>query len=66
MLVQPQDGKTGELLEKVRGVLAKYRGIPFHALLAKLNAVIRGWADILTVRRSSQLLRTSEINDDET
>nr|WP_291825324.1 group II intron maturase-specific domain-containing protein [Marinobacter sp.] len=66
LLVQPQDGKTGELLEKVRGVLAKYRGIPFHALLAKLNAVIRGWADILTVRRSSQLLRTSEINDDET
>jgi RNA-directed DNA polymerase len=44
LLVQPQDGKTGELLEKVRGVLAKYRGIPFHALLAKLNAVIRGWA----------------------
>ncbi|WP_341580834.1 reverse transcriptase N-terminal domain-containing protein [Marinobacter metalliresistant] len=44
LLVQPQDGKTRELLEKVRGVLKKYRGIPFHALLAKLNAVIRGWA----------------------
>lgn len=44
LLIQPQDGKTRELLEKVREVLNTYRGIPFHALLAKLNAVIRGWA----------------------
>jgi RNA-directed DNA polymerase len=44
LLIQPEDGKTGEVLAKVRGVLKKYRGIPFHALLAKLNAVIRGWA----------------------
>lgn len=44
LLIQPEDGKTGEVLAKVRGVLSKYRGIPFHALLAKLNAVIRGWA----------------------
>lgn len=44
LLIQPEDGKTREVLEKVRGVLARYRGIPFHALLAKLNAVIRGWA----------------------
>lgn len=44
LLIQPEDGKTRAVLEKVRGVLKQYRGIPFHALLGKLNAVIRGWA----------------------
>ncbi len=44
LLVQPKGGKTAELVSKVRDLLNTFRGIPFHALLAKLNAVIRGWA----------------------
>jgi len=44
LLIQPKDGKTAELVSKVREVLNTFRGIPFHALLAKLNSVIRGWA----------------------
>ncbi len=44
LLVKPKDGKTSILIDKVRELLLQYRGIPFYALLSKLNAVIRGWA----------------------
>ncbi len=44
LLIQPRDGKTKELVDKVRNLLNTFRGIPFYALLSKLNAVIRGWA----------------------
>lgn len=44
LLIQPRDGKTSELMIKVRDLLSTHRGIPFHALLAKLNSIVRGWA----------------------
>ncbi len=44
LFIRPKDGKTRALLEKVRNLLAKHRGVPFHVMLMKLNSVIRGWA----------------------
>lgn len=44
LLITPQKDKPQHLLKKIRVLLQQYRGIPFYALLAKLNAVIRGWA----------------------
>lgn len=44
LLIQPADGKTQDLLDKVRAFLESHRGIPFHVMLLKLNRIVRGWA----------------------
>lgn len=44
LLIQPEDGKTRDLLEKVKAFLNRHHGIPFSVMLIKLNRIIRGWA----------------------
>jgi RNA-directed DNA polymerase len=44
LLVKPAKGKAGELRQKVKALLKKYRGVSFHVMLIKLNQVLRGWA----------------------
>ena len=44
LLIQPEEGKTHELLGKIKHFLKSHRGIPFHVMLLKLNRLIRGWA----------------------
>ncbi len=44
LLIKPEDGKTRELLNKVRVFLDGHHGISFHVMLIKLNQIIRGWA----------------------
>lgn len=44
LLIQPADGKSRELLDKVKACLQRYRGAPFHVLLLRLNSLVRGWA----------------------
>lgn len=44
LLIQPEDGKTRALLNKVKDFLDRHRGIPFHVMLSKLNRIVRGWA----------------------
>jgi RNA-directed DNA polymerase len=44
LLIKPEDGKTRELLGRVRAFMEKHRGISFHVMLLKLNRIIRGWA----------------------
>ncbi len=44
LLIKPEDGKTRELLGRVREFMEKHRGISFHVMLLKLNRIIRGWA----------------------
>ena len=44
LLVKPIKSKAGELRQKVKALLDKYRGVSFHVMLIKLNQVLRGWA----------------------
>jgi len=44
LLIKPEDGKTRELLNKVREFLNSHHGISFHVMLIKLNQILRGWA----------------------
>ena len=44
LLIKPQDGKAGALLEKARILMEELHGLPFHVMLLKLNRVLRGWA----------------------
>ena len=44
LLVKPIESKAGELRQKVKALLEKYRGVSFHVMLIKLNQVLRGWA----------------------
>lgn len=44
LLIQPQKGKTNELVTKVSSLLTQYRGQAFHVVLTKINQIIRGWA----------------------
>ena len=44
LLIQPEDGKTHALLNKVKDFLNRHSGIPFHVMLSKLNRIVRGWA----------------------
>jgi len=44
LLIQPEEGKTRELLGRVRDFMGSHRGIAFHVMLLKLNRIIRGWA----------------------
>jgi RNA-directed DNA polymerase len=37
LLIKPEDGKTRELLGRVREFMEKHRGISFHVMLLKLN-----------------------------
>lgn len=44
LLIKPARKKTPQLLSKVRILLKACHGIPFYAMLSKLNSVLRGWA----------------------
>ena len=44
LLIQPEDGKTKGLLDKIKLFLQGHHGISFHVMLIKLNRIIRGWA----------------------
>jgi len=41
--VTPERSKEPALLKKVKALLKKFSGVPFHVMLAKLNSVLRGW-----------------------
>jgi len=43
-LIRPADGKSCDLVQKARELLKQYRGVSFHVMLIKLNALLRGWA----------------------
>lgn len=43
LLIKPARKKTPQLLAKVRELLKACHGIPFYAMLSKLNSVLRGW-----------------------
>lgn len=44
LIIKPAKQKTPQLLERIRKLLAQCHGIPFYAMLSKLNSVLRGWA----------------------
>lgn len=44
LLIKPSRKKTPLLLDKVRELLKACHGIPFYAMLSKLNSLLRGWA----------------------
>jgi len=44
LIIKPVKKKTSQLLDKVRQCLTQSHGIPFYAMLSKLNTVLRGWA----------------------
>ena len=44
LIIKPAKQKTPKLLSRIRSLLAQCHGIPFYAMLSKLNSVLRGWA----------------------
>ena len=44
LIIKPSKKKTPQLFTKIRECLNQCHGIPFYAMLCKLNRVIRGWA----------------------
>ncbi len=44
LIIKPAKQKTPRLLQRIRKLLAQCHGIPFYAMLSKLNSVLRGWA----------------------
>src|SRR5439155_16081215 len=45
LLITPAKSAMKALLSKIRQVIGKHLGAPAQALIAKLNPVLRGWAN---------------------
>ncbi len=45
LIIQPSKQSIQEFKDKLKLVFKKFRGVPAHALIRKLNPVIRGWSN---------------------
>ncbi len=45
LIIQPSRKSIQEFKDKLKIVFKKFRGVPAHALIRKLNPIIRGWSN---------------------
>ena len=54
LIIQPAKDNVKSFLEKVKGIMVKYRGCKTEILIRKLNPVIRGWGNYHRLIQSSK------------
>jgi len=45
LIIKPSKPSVQEFKDKIKLIFKKFRGVPAHALIRKLNPVIRGWSN---------------------